>query len=100
MGSPAAALGGLDALIFTAAIGAEFPMIRRRICRSLGWLGVDIDQAANDRGCGYVSPAVRSSSVWVIPIDEERVVPTDTWVTVRTAAAAKVSKRSVAPAEL
>jgi acetate kinase len=93
VGSLTAALGGLDALIFTAGIGENSPVIRQRICRALGWLGVAIDQAANERGRGCISPAGRSPAVWIIPTDEERVIAADTWRTVRAAAAAKASKR-------
>ena len=96
VGSLSAALGGLDALIFTAGIGENSPVIRQRICRALGWLGVAIDPAANERGRGCISPAGRSPSVWVIPTDEERVIAADTWATVRAGAtaAAPVSKRA------
>jgi len=86
IGSLTAALGGLDALIFTAGIGENSPVIRHRICRALGWLGVAIDQAANQRGRGCISPAGRSPSVWIIPTDEERVIAAGTWATVRAAA--------------
>ena len=87
IGSLSAALGGLDALIFTAGIGENSPVIRQRICRQLTWLGVAIDPTANDRGRGCISPAGRSPSVWVIPTDEERVIAAGTWAAVRAAAA-------------
>jgi acetate kinase len=74
IGSLTAALGGLDALIFTAGIGENSPVIRNRICKELEWLGIRIDAAANDRGRGRISPANASPSVWVIPTDEERVI--------------------------
>jgi acetate kinase len=94
IGSLTAALGGLDALIFTAGVGENSPVIRHRICRALGWLGVAIDQAANERGRGCISPAGRSPSVWIIPTDEERVIAASTWRIVRAAAAGtKASKR-------
>ena len=96
IGSLTAALGGLDALIFTAGIGENSPPIRHRICRALGWLGVAIDQAANERGRGSISPAGRSPSVWIIPTDEERVIAAGTWRTVRAAAStgSATSKRT------
>jgi len=93
IGSLTAALGGLDALIFTAGIGENSPVIRQRICRALGWLGVATDPAGNERGRGCISPAGRSPSVWVIPTDEERVIATATWTTV-SVVAAKVSQRA------
>ena len=52
IGSLTAALGGLDALIFTAGIGENSPVIRERICQGLTWLGVRIDPDANERGHG------------------------------------------------
>jgi acetate kinase len=91
VGSLTAALGGLDALIFTAGIGENSPVIRQRICRGLAWLGVAIEPTANERGRGCVSPAGRSPSVWVIPTEEERVIAAGTLATVR--AAAKAARR-------
>ena len=50
LGSLAAALDGLDALVFTAGIGEHVPEIRRRVCEKSTWLGLDIDVAANEAG--------------------------------------------------
>jgi acetate kinase len=50
LGSLAAALGGLDALVFTAGIGEHAPLIRERLCRAAAWLGVVLDPAANEAG--------------------------------------------------
>jgi acetate kinase len=50
LGSLAAALGGFDALVFTAGIGEHAPEIRRRVCEKAGWLGLEIDAAANAAG--------------------------------------------------
>ena len=83
VGSLTAALGGLDGLVFTAGVGENSPAIRQRICASLGWLGLAIDPAANDRGRGCISPPGRSPSVWVIATDEERIIATGTWNLVR-----------------
>jgi acetate kinase len=74
IGALTATLGGLDAMIFTAGIGENSPVIRRRICEGLDWLGVRIDLGANERGRGCISPANASPSVWVIPTDEEQVI--------------------------
>ena len=93
IGSLAAALGGLDALIFTAGIGENSPLIRSRICREVGWLGVALDAGSNERGRGCISPAGRSPSVWVVPSNEERVIATGTWSALR-AAQEKVSRSS------
>ena len=47
VGAMATALGGLDALVFTAGVGERAPAIRERVCARLGFLGVEIDEAAN-----------------------------------------------------
>ena len=90
IGSLTAALGGLDALIFTAGVGENSPVIRRRICEGLGWLGIRIDPAANERGRQCISPAGASPSVWVIPTDEERVIAQHTLVVIRARCGAKL----------
>jgi acetate kinase len=94
IGSLTAALGGLDALIFTAGIGENSPVIRARICQGLGWLGIAVEPAANERGRGCISLTGQSPSVWVIPTDEERVIAGGTLAAVR--AAAKAGKRPLA----
>ncbi len=83
VGSLTAGLGGVDALIFTAGIGENSPVIRRRICEGLGGLGIRIDPDANERGRGCISPARSSPSVWVIPTDEERVIAAPTLKVIR-----------------
>jgi acetate kinase len=70
LGSMAAALGGLDALVFTGGIGEHAAGIRRRVCRDAEWLGVRIDEAANAAGGPRISPAGAAASAWVIPTDE------------------------------
>ncbi len=57
LGSLAAALGGLDALVFTAGIGENAPPIRERVCRDAAWLGVELDPAANAAGGPRISTA-------------------------------------------
>jgi len=83
IGALTAALGGLDALIFTAGIGENSPVIRDRICAGLDWLGIRIDPRANERGRGRISPAGNSPAVWVIPTDEERVIAEHTLTVIR-----------------
>jgi acetate kinase len=84
IGSLTAALGGLDALVFTAGIGENSPVIRERICRGLEWLGIRIDPDANEHGRGCISPLGRSPAVWVIPTDEEGVIATRTLAVIRS----------------
>ena len=82
LGSLAAALGGLDALVFTAGIGEHAAPIRQRVCEAAAWLGVVLDEAANADLPVAVHPngAVRISAdhsrvpVWVIPTNEERMI--------------------------
>ena len=87
IGSLTAALGGLDALVFTAGIGENSPLIRERVCQGLTWLGVRIDPDANQRGNGCISPEGCTPSVWVIPTDEEAVIASHTLAIVRSPAA-------------
>jgi acetate kinase len=74
LGSMVAALGGLDALVFTAGVGENSPLIRRRVCEDAGWLGVGIDHDRNERAERRLSPDGVTPSVWVIPTDEERMI--------------------------
>ena len=74
LGSLAAALGGLDALVFTAGIGENSAELRQRVCRDAAWLGVDLDEAANRRGGPCISRAGSRASAWVIPTNEELMI--------------------------
>ncbi|KAF1722336.1 acetate/propionate family kinase [Pseudoxanthomonas wuyuanensis] len=74
IGSLAAALGGLDTLVFTAGIGENAPIIRQRIGAAAAWLGVDIDPARNGQGETSIGSAASAVEVLVIAADEERAV--------------------------
>jgi acetate kinase len=74
IGSLAAALGGLDALVFTAGIGENSALIRQRVCQQLGWLGLRLDPAANDAHVPRISAAESPVSAWVIATNEEQVI--------------------------
>ena len=74
IGSLAAALGGLDALVFTAGIGEHSAAVRERICREAAWLGVELDAAANQTHGPRISSAGSRVPVWVIPTDEELMI--------------------------
>jgi acetate kinase len=74
IGSFAAALGGLDTLVFAGGIGENAPPIRRRICEGLGFLGIEIDEQCNSRNASQISPDSNSVSVRVIRTDEESVI--------------------------
>ncbi len=74
LGSLAAALGGLDALVFTGGIGQHAAPIRARVCRDAEWLGVGLDAAANTRGGPRISPDGSRASAWVIQTNEELMI--------------------------
>jgi acetate kinase len=74
LGSLTAALGGLDAIVFTAGIGEHATGIRRRICEQSSWLGVTLDPAANDGNRPRISAPDSRVSAWVIRTDEEVVI--------------------------
>lgn len=74
LGSLAAALGGLDAIVFTAGIGENQPEIRARICRLAAWLGVDLDEAANRRHGPRISTADSAVAAYVVPTEEESMI--------------------------
>lgn len=73
-GQLAAALGGLDAFVFTAGIGEHSPEIRARIAARLAWLGAEIDPAANAAGATCISTPASCLPILVIPTDEERMI--------------------------
>ncbi|MGZ3412520.1 MAG: acetate/propionate family kinase [Isosphaeraceae bacterium] len=73
-GSLVAALGGLDGIVFTAGIGENSAEIRARICRGLSWMGLVLDEAANDAGGPCISKSWSAVSAWVVPTNEERMI--------------------------
>lgn len=68
------AIGGLDALVFTAGIGENSAHVRRAICDRLQWLGIGVDEAANDANEIRISSADSAIDVLVLPTDEEAVI--------------------------
>jgi len=74
LGSLAAALGGLDALVFTAGIGENAAPIRERVCAGLEWLGLEPDPAANTAGGPLISAPASHLKAWVIPTNEELMI--------------------------
>jgi acetate kinase len=74
LGSLAAALGGLDALVFTGGIGENAPSIRARVCQDARWLGLELDDEANIRGGPCISQPESAVSAWVIPTNEELMI--------------------------
>ena len=75
LGSLAAALGGLDAIVFTAGIGENAASIRERVCRDAAWLGVELDATANAaRRPAHQHGRAAASPAWVIPTNEELMI--------------------------
>ena len=74
LGSLAAALGGIDAVVFTAGIGENSPEIRSRVCRDAAWLGVELDEAANAARRQCISTAASRVAAYVIPTNEELMI--------------------------
>lgn len=88
IGSLAAAMDGLDALVFTAGIGEHAAPIRERACRTASWLGVELDPTANAAGGPLISTANSQIPVWVIPTNEELMIARHTRALVTARAAA------------
>ena len=80
IGALAAVLGGVDGLVFTAGIGENSAEIRRRICESSAWLGMELDLDANVRKGPRISTPASKVSVWVIPTNEELMIARHTAV--------------------
>ena len=74
LGALAAALGGLDAIVFTAGIGENSVILRERVCRDAAWLGVELDVEANHAGGPRIGAAGSRVAVWVIPTNEELMI--------------------------
>ncbi len=74
IGSLTAALGGLDALIFTGGIGEHAAEIRAKICRQVKWLGLELDDSANDAQAVGISTASSKLSAWVVNADENLMI--------------------------
>jgi acetate kinase len=74
LGSLAAALGGLDAIVFTAGIGEHAPPVRERVCRNAAWLGIELDLVANVTGGPRLSTSGSRTTAWVIPTNEELMI--------------------------
>jgi acetate kinase len=74
LGSLAAALRGIDALVFTGGIGEHAASIRARVCRDAAWLGLDLNDTANDQGGPCISATGSRVAAWVIPANEELMI--------------------------
>jgi acetate kinase len=70
----AAALGGLDALVFTAGIGENSPSMRARIVERLAWLGGVLDPEANAAGSTAIARQDSRIGLYIVPTDEELMI--------------------------
>jgi acetate kinase len=82
IGAYTAALGGLDALVFTAGIGENSPLVRKESCQGLEFLGIQIDDARNERASGKQAKQIQTDGskvkIFSIPTNEELVIAQET----------------------
>ncbi len=80
IGSYAAVMNGLDAVIFTGGIGENAPEVRERVCQDMEYFGIEIDREANTkRGVlTRISTPGSKVQVWVVPTNEELLIARDT----------------------
>ncbi len=74
IGSMAAALGGLDALVFTGGIGEHSASVRARVCAASKWLGIELDQEANEQAASKLSQPCSRVAVWTVAANEELTI--------------------------
>lgn len=86
LGSLVAALGGIDALVFTAGIGENSAVVRARVLADAAWLGVSVNATANARGGPRISAADSRVAAFTLPTNEELMIATHTWRLLHAAA--------------
>ena len=74
LGSLAAALRGVDAIVFTAGMGENSRSLRERVCTDAAWLGIELDEAANEANGPRISTPASRVAAWVIPTNEELMI--------------------------
>jgi acetate kinase len=74
LGSLAAALGGLDAIVFTGGIGERSAVVRAQICSQAVWLGLEVDAAGNERHGPCLSTPASKVTAWVLPTNENLMI--------------------------
>jgi acetate kinase len=95
IGSLAAALGGLDAIVFTAGIGEHSASLRRSVCRSAAWIGVTLDDEANESGVSRISMPGSRVSAWTVPTDEELTIARHTKRVLMSQSQAQTQEQSI-----
>lgn len=79
VGAYAAAMGGIDALVFSGGVGEQSATVRADICQGLEFLGIRVDPASNNEGSAERCISNGQVAVWVIPANEELVIARDTY---------------------
>lgn len=74
LGGMAAAMGGIDALVFCGGIGENSAFVRDRVCERTAWMGIEIDHSRNDAHEQVISTEMSRTTVMVIPTNEELVI--------------------------
>jgi acetate kinase len=97
LGSLVAAMKGIDALVFTAAIGEHASAIRERVVRDAAWLGAELDIAANQTGGPRISATSSKVGVWVIPTDEELMIARHARAVLRMACTSRTGRPCTHP---
>jgi len=97
MGSLAASLEGINAVVFTGGIGENSPVIRERICLDAAWLGVELNSEANQAGERRISTPQSRVAAWVIPTNEELMIAQHT-LRILQASPEKLPKEPFVPA--
>jgi acetate kinase len=93
-GMLAAALGGLDAFVFTAGIGERSAIMRARIAEKLGWLGAELNPAANEAGQSVISSDRSRVLLHVMPTNEELMIARHSLALLSTASASSSIRRA------
>ena len=92
-GMLAAAMGGVDAFVFTGGIGENAPAIREAVVRRLSWLGLDLGSQANTRGEQLISRKRSRVACYVIPTDEELMIASHTLHMLRRHASSRLKEK-------
>jgi acetate kinase len=79
LGAMSIALGGVEQIVFTGGIGEHDVRVRAEVCARLSGLGVDLDEARNQRGCGRVTGDASRCVVQVLPSQEDEQIARHTW---------------------
>jgi acetate kinase len=99
-GALAAAMGGIDGIVFTAGIGERSPAIRARVLERLAWLGFALDEAANEAHGPLITTLASRLKAYVVPTDEELMIARHTLAVIRDGLSASPAAATREPAGL